>query len=214
LPLKDDLDNNGIQFLQSLVILRDYISSELNIYIPTNINYLNKNKKHCKIEYILIEIARATLSIADFQLEEGELDMDIDRSEFRNSAASNFHTCCLFYRIIESIHSIYSFKDRLAYCISRSRQLSSLYSNTVGEHFSGSIFKNSYLISGQDSKLGEGSYGTVYQTKHKRTNDMRATKVFYVTHKFTPYLIKKLHNEINILKNIDHPNILKIHGKF
>lgn len=213
LPLRDDIDLNGINFLQSLILLRNYISNELNINTPPEINYLNSSRISLRLEYVLSEEANAILSIADFQLEEGNLDRDIDRSQFRNSAAENFHTACLFYRILESIYSINAFRDRLLYCITRSRQLSSLFSNVIGEHLNGCLFKHSYHIS-ENSKLGDGSYGTVYRTNHRIINDLRAVKVIYLIDKLTPYYIRKIHNEISILKKVDHPNIIKIYGKF
>ena len=62
------------------------------------------------------------------------------------------------------------------------------------------------------SKLGKGSFGSVYKVKHKITGEIRAMKII------KKYLIKdsreKIDNnglrEIQILKELDHPNILKI----
>ena len=58
--------------------------------------------------------------------------------------------------------------------------------------------------------LGEGSYGSVYQVKNKYTNIISAMKVI----KKNAYCSKEeeedIKNEINILRMMDHPNILKI----
>ena len=55
-------------------------------------------------------------------------------------------------------------------------------------------------------KVGEGAFGCVYKTCHKKTNFIRAVKA-----------IKKKHidgnilnNEISVLKNLDHPNVIKL----
>jgi len=58
--------------------------------------------------------------------------------------------------------------------------------------------------------LGQGSFGTVFLVKHKLINNYFAMKVIKKTNKN----IKEedsLMNEINILRKLDHPNIVKIH---
>lgn len=59
-------------------------------------------------------------------------------------------------------------------------------------------------------KLGEGAYGSVFKAAHKKTRMVRAVKA-----------IKKKHvddisfnNEINILKTVDHPNIIRLFEYF
>ena len=62
-------------------------------------------------------------------------------------------------------------------------------------------------------KLGEGSYGEVRLATHRQSKSKRAVKVikkdFMNTDEQT-----KLINEINILKEMDHPNILPIFEYF
>ena len=59
--------------------------------------------------------------------------------------------------------------------------------------------------------LGEGAYGKVEKVKHKISNEIRAMKVI---HKEKIQLGSEeeqaLINEINILKTLDHPNIMKV----
>jgi calcium-dependent protein kinase len=57
--------------------------------------------------------------------------------------------------------------------------------------------------------LGEGAFGQVCKVIHKSTGMVRAMKTLKKSS-----LIKeeeeKLFSEMNILKNLDHPNILKL----
>jgi calcium-dependent protein kinase len=55
--------------------------------------------------------------------------------------------------------------------------------------------------------LGEGSYGKVYKVIHKHTKELRAMKMI---RKDTRYNDHEIMNEIEILKNLDHPKIVKI----
>jgi calcium-dependent protein kinase len=59
-------------------------------------------------------------------------------------------------------------------------------------------------------KLGEGSYGIVWRVEHKETGLIRAMKkiIKFTTSKKESE--KEILNEINILKKMDHPNIVKI----
>ena len=60
------------------------------------------------------------------------------------------------------------------------------------------------------SFLGEGSSSTVYCVKNLITGSKRAMKVINKNENFSEKDDKKILNEINILKTLDHPNILKI----
>jgi calcium-dependent protein kinase len=70
--------------------------------------------------------------------------------------------------------------------------------------------KEFYKIS---SCIGRGAYGEVRKCLHKQSLSMRAVKIIN-----KKYLEdderEKLLTEINILKNMDHPNILKLHEFF
>ena len=66
--------------------------------------------------------------------------------------------------------------------------------------------KNNYK---KTKVLGQGSFGTVYLVKHKLLNNFFAMKVIKKTNKSEKDEV--LMNEINILRKLDHPNIVKIH---
>ena len=58
--------------------------------------------------------------------------------------------------------------------------------------------------------LGEGSFGEVILVKHKITGEVRAMKVIKKMNTLTESNEEEVFNEINILKKMDHPNIIKI----
>lgn len=57
-------------------------------------------------------------------------------------------------------------------------------------------------------RLGEGGYGEVFVCEHKESGDRRAVKILEVADE-TQH--DRVLNEFNILKGLDHPNLLKIY---
>jgi len=68
--------------------------------------------------------------------------------------------------------------------------------------------KNRNLFDEYDmcEKLGEGAFGCVYKLCHKKTNFIRAVKAIKKKHIDG----NALNNEISVLKNLDHPNVIKL----
>jgi serine/threonine protein kinase len=60
-------------------------------------------------------------------------------------------------------------------------------------------------------KIGKGSFGEVYITKKKNTNQLFATKKVAKSLVFQEKIKRYFNNEIFILKNIEHPNIIKLY---
>ena len=58
--------------------------------------------------------------------------------------------------------------------------------------------------------LGEGAFASVYLVKNKITKTISAMKVIKKSQNFSEEEEQEIINEINILKAMDHPNILKI----
>ena len=58
--------------------------------------------------------------------------------------------------------------------------------------------------------LGEGSFASVYLVENRITESIRAMKIINKSAKTSEEDEKEIINEINILKMMDHPNILKI----
>ena len=61
--------------------------------------------------------------------------------------------------------------------------------------------------------LGEGTYGTVKKVRHKITKVIRAMKIID-KNKISFVGENSLINEINIVKSLDHPNIMKVYEFF
>ena len=85
----------------------------------------------------------------------------------------------------------------------------------IQEYFDGKIDAKDYIQKGDKienyqkiKRLGKGSYGSVYKVIKKNTNIIRAMKVI-------PKNFEKdndeILREINILKNLDHPIVMKIY---
>lgn len=70
------------------------------------------------------------------------------------------------------------------------------------------LFEESYEIL---KELGNGSYGRVYRVKHKITNEIRACKKM-IKDKIND--LDGFNKEIEILSQLDHPNIIKLYEIF
>ena len=58
--------------------------------------------------------------------------------------------------------------------------------------------------------LGEGSFAAVYRVQNRITDSIRAMKIINKSSTCSEADDKEIFNEINILRTLDHPNILKI----
>jgi len=64
------------------------------------------------------------------------------------------------------------------------------------------------------SKIGSGAYGTVYKVMHRDLNQLRAMKVISKQYVLSQDGDQSFLKEIEVLSNLDHPNILKIYEYF
>ena len=74
--------------------------------------------------------------------------------------------------------------------------------------------ENVYDIYEKLEHLGNGSYGDVYKVKRKKDNEIRALKEIKKSLLNEGNNFNEIRNEINILKEIDHPNVLEIYEFF
>ena len=58
--------------------------------------------------------------------------------------------------------------------------------------------------------LGKGGFGRVYKVRHKLSNQYRAMKIIQCKSSSEHHSLT-INKEINILKNLDHPNIIKVY---
>ena len=61
------------------------------------------------------------------------------------------------------------------------------------------------------SLIGIGAYGKVYKVQHKKTFQIRAMKVISKTQLKENFNEESIKNEIEVLKNINHPLIIKLY---
>lgn len=65
----------------------------------------------------------------------------------------------------------------------------------------------------QKPPLGDGLFGTVYKVRHRETGVVRAVKAINKS-KAKVNNLKDLLNDVEILKKLDHPNIIKVYEFF
>jgi calcium-dependent protein kinase len=71
---------------------------------------------------------------------------------------------------------------------------------------------NFYSVYQKIAKLGEGGFGEVYQVRHKIINTIRAMKELLIINCQNGK--EETNTEIEILKSLDHPNIIKLFEYF
>jgi serine/threonine protein kinase len=64
------------------------------------------------------------------------------------------------------------------------------------------------------SKLGNGSFGTVYEAKHKKTNKVYAIKEIKKSALDSKKLLEHVRTEVKIMYSLNHPNIIKLYNHF
>ena len=72
---------------------------------------------------------------------------------------------------------------------------------------SGNPFENYKLL----KKLGQGTFGQVYKIIHKKTGNIRAMKIIPKNNLKPGFTDKDIIHEITIMKNLDHPHIIKLY---
>ena len=72
---------------------------------------------------------------------------------------------------------------------------------------SGNPFGNYRII----KKLGNGTFGQVYKIIHLKTGNIRALKIIPKNNLRSGFTDKDIIREINIMKNLDHPHVIKLY---
>eukprot|EP00598_Pedospumella_elongata_P002477 CAMPEP_0184981204 /NCGR_PEP_ID=MMETSP1098-20130426/11028_1 /TAXON_ID=89044 /ORGANISM="Spumella elongata, Strain CCAP 955/1" /LENGTH=628 /DNA_ID=CAMNT_0027504749 /DNA_START=246 /DNA_END=2132 /DNA_ORIENTATION=- len=194
--------------LEEFVRVRQGLAADLGLSSREHdsmISYQSNEVEELSTHELLIAEADAVMALGDEQFAEG----------MKFEAMLNYHTACVFYRVMETMipsKTSSNQHSKLVYVAHRTRQASTIYQNFVRENFTGGSCSDMYEVHGT-SKLGKGSYGSVYLATHRITGDERAVKVMNVD-RITSYYLRKLHTEIAILKSLDHPNIIKLQDVF
>mmetsp|Transcript_54851 Transcript_54851/g.151182 ORF Transcript_54851/g.151182 Transcript_54851/m.151182 type:complete len:1189 (-) Transcript_54851:129-3695(-) len=101
------------------------------------------------------------------------------------------------------------------------RTWSHMHENMIHE-VGGSTVTDNDLSSGRafdayaidhEQLLGKGSFGTVVRAVHKQTSVSYACKVLNISH-IMPAYIDKLHSEIMVMRQMDHPNVVRLREVF
>ena len=92
---------------------------------------------------------------------------------------------------------------------SKIKSLSNLPISTknVIRKISGDPFDNYRII----KKLGQGTFGQVYKIMQLKTGNIRALKIIPKNNLRAGFTDKDITREINIMKNLDHPHIIKLY---
>ena len=75
--------------------------------------------------------------------------------------------------------------------------------------FEDSVLKNYEII----KELGEGGFGKVYAAKNKKSGEIRAIKQL-LKKNISKDDLDRFKREIEVLKKIDHPNVIKLYEKY
>jgi hypothetical protein len=154
-------------------------------------------------EEVLMAEANATLELAEEQL----------KSDMKEAAAKNFHTATIYFRVLQSILPLNAdLQAKLDYSSARTIECSHLLQNFIREHFSGAKCSDYYDII-EKKRLGQGSYGSVHLCTHRKSGDKFACKMISMS-RISSHYLRKLHLEIAIMKEVDHPNIVKLKEVF
>ncbi|MCQ2820543.1 MAG: protein kinase [archaeon] len=68
-----------------------------------------------------------------------------------------------------------------------------------------------YLIYDSIATVGRGAYGKVVKARHKKTAQIRAIKIISKKQINNNYTVEEIQNEIEVLKGLAHPNIIKLY---
>lgn len=198
-------EKSGASTRQEEILSRPSSSSSKNISSHNGASTARRKSKTTP-EQVLVMEANSTMNLADFQYAEGH----------RREAARNYHTATVYFRVLESIVPNQTLSkelhQKLQYCAVRTRECSHLLQSFVPEHFEGKKCSDVYNIF-TENRIGKGSYGSVYYCRHKKTQEEYACKVINVN-RINSHYLRKLHLEVDIMKDVDHPNIIKLRGVF
>jgi calcium-dependent protein kinase len=125
-----------------------------------------------------------------------------------------FHAAAVYFEVIRSFGGLNPELDAQRQRVRRlSRLCSHLHENCVAEHDAASRQVADVYEIPENRVLGRGSYGTVILAIHRATREEYACKVLCITRVGKQYA-DKLHAEISSMRQLDHPNVLRLREVF
>jgi len=125
-----------------------------------------------------------------------------------------FHAAAIYFEVIHSFGDLNPELDAQRQRARRlSRLCSHLHENCVAEHDAASCQVADVYEIPEGRVLGRGSYGTVCLATHRVTREDYACKVLCINRVGKQY-VDKLHAEISSMRQLDHPNVLRLREVF
>lgn len=125
-----------------------------------------------------------------------------------------FHAAAVYFEVIRSFGDLTPELDAQRQRVRRlARLCSHLHENCVAEHDAASRCVTDVYDLPADCVLGRGSYGTVCLAIHRATQEEYACKVLSIN-RVGPQYVDKLHAEISSMRQLDHPNVLRLREVF
>mmetsp|Transcript_32023 Transcript_32023/g.96336 ORF Transcript_32023/g.96336 Transcript_32023/m.96336 type:complete len:662 (+) Transcript_32023:689-2674(+) len=124
-----------------------------------------------------------------------------------------FHTAVVYFEVLCSLGELTPELDYQRHRVRRlARLCSHLYENCTIEHDAQTQITDIYDMH-SDHVLGHGSYGSVCLATHKASTNEYACKVLSIN-RIGPQHVDKLHAEISSMRQLDHPNIVRLREVF
>ena len=125
-----------------------------------------------------------------------------------------FHAAVVYFEVLRGFGDLAPDLDLQRRRVHRlARLCSHLHENCVMEHDAGGRRVGDIYILHAETVLGQGSYGTVCLATHRRTQHRFACKVLNIN-RIGPQYIDKLHAEIDAMRQLDHPHIVRLREVF
>mmetsp|Transcript_31782 Transcript_31782/g.98171 ORF Transcript_31782/g.98171 Transcript_31782/m.98171 type:complete len:387 (-) Transcript_31782:854-2014(-) len=125
-----------------------------------------------------------------------------------------FHAAAVYFEVIRSFGDLTPELDVQRRRVKKlARLCSHLHENCVAEHDAAGCLVTDVYEFPTDRILGRGSYGTVCLAIHKATREEYACKILSIN-RVGPQYVDKLHAEISSMRQLDHPNILRLREVF
>ncbi len=144
---------------------------------------------------------------------------DPDSNLTRREVARNYHSAQVYLDVVKAYSGLPADLDEmLRYCRWRMMRCGHLLQNIVHEYVDSDVtLEDHYIVDlqgdGTSIELGTGTYGRVMKVKHRGTGKFYAVKAINVT-RLEPKQVSKLYAEISIMREMDHPHVVRLREVF